>query len=63
MIMIIIALMRIKIIMAIMNDPHRPPPHHRHRPQVQFVIDAVYAFAFALQKMKNKLCPRHKGAK
>ena len=29
--------------------------------KVQFVIDAVYAFAFALQKMKNQLCPRHRG--
>ena len=29
--------------------------------KVQFVIDAVYAFANALQKMKNKLCPRKKG--
>ena len=41
--------------------------HHHHyddqNPQVQFVIDAVYAFALALQKMKNKLCPKHKGEK
>ena len=29
--------------------------------KVQFVIDAVYAFAFALQKLKEDVCPRHRG--
>ena len=29
--------------------------------KVQFVIDAVYAFANALQTMKNTLCPFKKG--
>ena len=54
---------------VIIDDNHHHH-HHHHRPhyddqnpQVQFVIDAVYAFALALQKMKNKLCPKHKGGK
>ena len=29
--------------------------------KVQFVIDAVYAFAFALQKLKEDVCPHHRG--
>ena len=29
--------------------------------KVQFVIDAVYAFANALQSLKNDLCPRAQG--
>lgn len=29
--------------------------------KVQFVIDAVYAFANALQSLKNDMCPRAKG--
>ena len=54
---------------VMIDDNHHHHHHHHHRhyddqnPQVQFVIDAVYAFALALQKMKNKLCPKHKGGK
>ena len=29
--------------------------------KVQFVIDAVYAFAYALQQLKNDVCPLHRG--
>ena len=29
--------------------------------KVQFVIDAVYAFAYALQKLKNDPCPNSVG--
>ena len=29
--------------------------------KVQFVIDAVYAFAYALQQLKNDVCPMKKG--
>ena len=36
-------------------------PNYAQDSKVQFVIDAVYAFAFALQAMKDDLCPYYKG--
>ena len=39
----------------------RDNPAYEQDSKVQFVIDAVYAFAFALQKLKKDVCPRHRG--
>ena len=52
-----------KVIIDDNHHHHHHPHYDDQNPQVQFVIDAVYAFALALQKMKNKLCPKHKGRK
>ena len=36
-------------------------PHFETDSKVQFVIDAVYAFAHALNKLKSDVCPTLKG--
>ncbi|XP_023338104.1 metabotropic glutamate receptor, partial [Eurytemora carolleeae] len=43
-------------------DSIRSSKHYEQDSKVQFVIDAVYAFAHALQNMKNDLCPDYNGA-
>ena len=39
----------------------RGNPAYEQDSKVQFVIDAVYAFAYSLQKLKEDVCPRHRG--
>ena len=36
-------------------------PKYESDSKVQFVIDAVYAFAHALDALKKDICPRYKG--